>query len=40
LYTWGSGRFSGVAKDARYLVDQISSDRAESLIQGKRAAAR
>ena len=23
LYTWGSGRFSGVARDARYLVDHI-----------------
>jgi putative flavoprotein involved in K+ transport len=24
LYTWGSGRFSGVADDAAYLVDQIA----------------
>jgi putative flavoprotein involved in K+ transport len=23
LYTWGSGRFSGVARDARYLADCI-----------------
>lgn len=23
LYTWGSGRFSGIAQDARYLADQI-----------------
>jgi putative flavoprotein involved in K+ transport len=23
LYTWGSGRFSGVATDAAYLADQI-----------------
>jgi len=23
LYTWGSGRFSGVARDAQYLADQI-----------------
>ena len=29
LYTWGSGRFSGVAKDARFLVDRISASRAE-----------
>lgn len=25
LYTWGSGRFSGVARDAAYLVERISS---------------
>ncbi len=25
LYTWGSGRFSGVARDARYLADCIGS---------------
>lgn len=25
LYTWGSGRFSGVARDAGYLVDQIEA---------------
>jgi putative flavoprotein involved in K+ transport len=25
LYTWGSGRFSGVARDAEYLVEQIAS---------------
>jgi putative flavoprotein involved in K+ transport len=29
LYTWGSGRFSGVAKDAQFLVDRISASRAE-----------
>jgi putative flavoprotein involved in K+ transport len=23
LYTWGSGRFSGVARDAQYLADYI-----------------
>jgi putative flavoprotein involved in K+ transport len=40
LYTWGSGRFSGVAKDARYLVDKISAAQAECTVQGKRAAAR
>lgn len=25
LYTWGSGRFSGIARDARYLMDCIGS---------------
>ena len=25
LYTWGSGRFSGIARDARYLTDCIAS---------------
>jgi putative flavoprotein involved in K+ transport len=24
LYTWGSGRFAGVARDAQYLCDQIA----------------
>jgi len=27
LYTWGSGRFSGVARDARHLLDRIESHR-------------
>ncbi|MGD1905224.1 MAG: MSMEG_0569 family flavin-dependent oxidoreductase [Leptolyngbyaceae cyanobacterium] len=27
LYTWGSGRFSGVAQDAEYLVDHIAAKR-------------
>lgn len=40
LYTWGSGRFSGVAKDAQYLVDRISASRIEPSIQTKRAIAR
>lgn len=40
LYTWGSGRFSGVAKDARYLVDRISASHIAPSIQAKRAAAR
>jgi len=40
LYTWGSGRFSGVAKDAQYVVDQISASHAEFSVQGVRAAAR
>ncbi|HTL89973.1 MAG TPA: FAD-dependent oxidoreductase, partial [Leptolyngbya sp.] len=25
LYTWGSGRFSGIARDAYYLADYISA---------------
>lgn len=40
LYTWGSGRFSGVAKDAQYLVERISAAHAEHPAQGKRVAAR
>jgi putative flavoprotein involved in K+ transport len=27
LHTWGSGRFSGVARDAQYVVDQVSRSR-------------
>ena len=27
LHTWGSGRFSGVARDAQYVVDQVSGAR-------------
>jgi putative flavoprotein involved in K+ transport len=30
LHTWGSGRFSGVARDARYLADRIAEHVAES----------
>jgi putative flavoprotein involved in K+ transport len=30
LYTWGSGRFSGVARDALHVADQIERHRAES----------
>jgi putative flavoprotein involved in K+ transport len=26
-YTWGSGRFSGVARDAKYLIEHIESVR-------------
>lgn len=37
LYTWGSGRFSGVAQDARYLVDHISALQRETLVQARRA---
>lgn len=40
LYTWGSGRFSGVAKDAQYLVERISASRVEPSILTKRAIAR
>jgi putative flavoprotein involved in K+ transport len=35
LYTWGSGRFSGIARDAGYLADQI----ADCQIEPKRRAA-
>ena len=38
LYTWGSGRFSGVAQDARYLVDRISGLRHESQVQAREVA--
>ncbi|OJH33520.1 MSMEG_0569 family flavin-dependent oxidoreductase [Cystobacter ferrugineus] len=31
LYTWGSGRFSGVARDAEYLVDRIAAVRSGAL---------
>jgi putative flavoprotein involved in K+ transport len=27
LYTWGSGRFSGIARDAAYLADRIAGER-------------
>jgi putative flavoprotein involved in K+ transport len=26
LYTWGSGRFSGVARDAAHIVDRIQAE--------------
>jgi putative flavoprotein involved in K+ transport len=29
LHTWGSGRFSGVGRDAEYIVQQITSVRAQ-----------
>lgn len=29
-YTWGSGRFSGIARDARYLFDHITALRAQA----------
>jgi putative flavoprotein involved in K+ transport len=28
-YTWGSGRFSGIDRDARYLFDHITALRAQ-----------
>jgi putative flavoprotein involved in K+ transport len=28
LHTWGSGRFSGVARDAQYIVDAVCAERA------------
>ncbi|MEM6252826.1 MAG: MSMEG_0569 family flavin-dependent oxidoreductase [Cyanobacteria bacterium P01_D01_bin.156] len=33
LYTWGSGRFSGIARDANYLADCISIKRKASPLQ-------
>jgi putative flavoprotein involved in K+ transport len=29
-YTWGSGRFSGIDRDARYLFDHITALRAQA----------
>ncbi len=29
-YTWGSGRFSGVARDAKYLIEHIEANRADA----------
>jgi putative flavoprotein involved in K+ transport len=36
LYTWGSGRFSGIARDAQYLVEQIIAARTEPKMQTRR----
>jgi putative flavoprotein involved in K+ transport len=33
LHTWGSGRFSGVSRDARHLVQHIASHRAEDGVR-------
>ncbi|EKS71491.1 MULTISPECIES: MSMEG_0569 family flavin-dependent oxidoreductase [Caballeronia] len=30
LHTWGSGRFSGVARDAQYIVDAVCAERANA----------
>ena len=38
LHTWGSGRFSGVARDALYLAEQIEA-RCEAPAQQSEAAA-
>lgn len=39
LYTWGSGRFSGVARDAEYLVQHIAEGALERASQRRRLAA-
>lgn len=39
LYTWGSGRFSGVARDAEYLVQHIVEGALESTTRQRRSAA-
>ncbi|MDR5774808.1 MULTISPECIES: MSMEG_0569 family flavin-dependent oxidoreductase [unclassified Caballeronia] len=33
LHTWGSGRFSGVARDAQFIVDAICAERAATVDQ-------
>lgn len=40
LYTWGSGRFSGVARDAQYLVEHIVDSQTELNAQLRRSASR
>jgi putative flavoprotein involved in K+ transport len=37
LYTWGSGRFSGVARDAEYLVGHIRSRIGDSQSMGRQS---
>ncbi|UBF26819.1 MSMEG_0569 family flavin-dependent oxidoreductase [Kovacikia minuta CCNUW1] len=32
LYTWGSGRFSGIARDANYLADTIATRKKRALV--------
>ncbi|MFU2326080.1 MSMEG_0569 family flavin-dependent oxidoreductase [Pseudomonas sp. NFX98] len=39
LYTWGSGRFSGVARDAEFLVQHIVDGAQESAARRRRSAA-
>jgi putative flavoprotein involved in K+ transport len=39
LYTWGSGRFSGVARDAEYLVQHIIESAIEGSLPQRRVAA-
>jgi len=36
LYTWGSGRFSGVARDAMYLAEQIEGAMGTGLGEAQR----
>ena len=36
LYTWGSGRFSGVAQDARFLANYIEARHENSAVDGER----
>jgi len=38
LHTWGSGRFSGIARDAQFLAEQIECGSAGSLLRSGRAA--
>ncbi len=33
LHTWGSGRFSGVARDAEFLVERIAERHGEALAR-------
>ena len=33
LYTWGSGRFSGVARDAEYLAEHIEARLADAPVE-------
>ena len=37
LYTWGSGRFSGIARDAEYLAEHIKALRGLAGADGRRA---
>lgn len=39
LYTWGSGRFSGIARDAQYMVEHIA-ELAESKVEARRSMSR
>jgi flavin-dependent oxidoreductase len=33
LYSWGSGRFAGIERDARYLAEQIATSRVPELVE-------
>ncbi|MDB5982990.1 MAG: dependent oxidoreductase [Pseudomonas sp.] len=39
LYTWGSGRFSGIARDAEYVVEHIA-EQVASKVEGRRLVSR